>query len=102
MPQFLLNLKPQVQTIVFDLDDTLFAESEYVLSGFRAVDAWLSATYSTSGFYDAALDGFSKGIRGRIFDEALAKIGIPYKPEFVGRLVEVYRGHTPKLTLLAD
>ena len=30
-----------VHTVVFDLDDTLFAERDYVLSGFRAVDEWI-------------------------------------------------------------
>ena len=31
---------PSLRTVVFDLDDTLYAEEDYVHSGFRAVADW--------------------------------------------------------------
>ena len=33
-----------IHTLVFDLDDTLYLEREYALSGFRAVGDWLRQT----------------------------------------------------------
>jgi putative hydrolase of the HAD superfamily len=30
-----------IHTLVFDLDDTLYPEKDFVLSGFDAVDRWL-------------------------------------------------------------
>ena len=40
-----------ISAIIFDLDDTLFQESEYVLSGFREVGVWIEKEYSIRGFF---------------------------------------------------
>ena len=40
-----------MKAVIFDLDDTLFPERTYVLSGFRAVGDWISETYSIRGFF---------------------------------------------------
>lgn len=91
-----------IHTLVFDLDDTLFAESEFVRSGFRAAGAWLWQNKRRAGFADEAERLFAAGHRGRIFDEALARLGEPANLPLVQQLVEVYREHAPKLTLLPD
>lgn len=44
-----------IHTIVLDLDDTLYPERDYVLSGFQAADAWVKARYDVGGFADRAL-----------------------------------------------
>ena len=43
-----------IRTVVFDLDDTLFPEREFVLSGFAAVDAWLRNNRAITGFAERA------------------------------------------------
>lgn len=91
-----------IHTIVFDLDDTLYLERDFVLSGFAAVDRWLRRERGVDGFLDRAGQVFGQGARGRIFDTVLAELGLDASPEEVGRLVAVYREHEPKLTLLAD
>lgn len=91
-----------VHTVVYDLDDTLYLESEYVLSGFAEVDRWLVATEKITGFAGRARALFAGGLRGRVFDEALRELGASPRPELVREMVAVYRGHTPKLTPLPD
>jgi putative hydrolase of the HAD superfamily len=91
-----------VKVLVFDLDDTLFPERHYVLSGFRAVDNWLSATHSIDGFFKVALGLHDGGLRGRVFDEALCIIGQDPDPQLVRSLVNVYRNHDPQIALYSD
>lgn len=88
--------------LVFDLDDTLFPEYSFVLSGFEAVDAWLLEHRGIQGFYAVASMLFEAGERGTIFNQALEQIGLPASPEFVQGLVRVYREHRPQLSLYDD
>jgi putative hydrolase of the HAD superfamily len=88
-----------IHTVVFDLDDTLYPERDYVLSGFRAVDDWLRAERGVGGFAERATRLFDHGHRGRIFDEVLKGMGIADASALVPQLVAVYRGHTPRIVL---
>jgi putative hydrolase of the HAD superfamily len=94
-----------ITTVVFDLDDTLYDETDFCRSGFRAA-AQLIATLSDRHTPDDILatiwDCFITGNRGSTFDDALRRLGIPYDMNIVGNLVEVYRTHTPTLTLPAE
>lgn len=87
--------------VVFDLDDTLFLERDYVRSGFDAVGAEL-AELGVTGFGETAWEAFLQGVRGRIFDVALEQVGCPPSAELVARLVTVYRAHAPAITMLSD
>ncbi len=86
---------------MFDLDDTLYLERDYVRSGFRAV-----ATYAAEGTdvlaNDASSflwDAFLAGVRGSSFNDLLTRY-----PEITGRsvsdLVRVYREHRPTIEYL--
>ena len=87
------------KAFVFDLDDTLFAERDYVMSGFQAVDEWIVAHYKNSGFARIAQECFDRGIRGKIFDEVLMKMHFPSSPEIIRQMLAIYRGHTPSISL---
>lgn len=96
---------PQVlpaHTLVFDVDDTLYLERDYVLSGFEAADHWLRATRGVSGLADRASALFNAGHRGKLFDEALAELGLAVDRELVQGLIVAYREHQPDLRLLPD
>lgn len=95
-------MKRRVQTFVFDLDDTLYPESQFVLSGFAAAGAWLERERGVAGLAAGAAELFQRGVRGRIFDEALPALGLASDPVLLKRLVEVYREHEPRLTLYPD
>ena len=91
-----------VHTLVFDMDDTLYFERDYVLSGFRCVGAWVAETLGVEGLGEMAIRLFDLGYRGHIFDKALEHVGINATPELIDSLVRRYRQHKPKLELLPD
>jgi putative hydrolase of the HAD superfamily len=91
-----------VHTLVFDLDDTLYAEREFVLSGFHAVDVWMAERHGVKGFFEAAGRIFAAGRRGRIFDEALPMLGVEPSAGLVADLLSVYRTHEPRISLFLD
>jgi putative hydrolase of the HAD superfamily len=91
-----------IRALVFDLDDTLFPEREYVLSGFDAVETWLCKEKAITGFRERAKAEFSAGSRGDIFNRALRSLGVPDEPRLVRQMVEVYRDHKPQISLFPD
>ena len=91
------------RAIVFDLDDTLYPERDYVLSGFRAVAAWSDPNLgipAEQGFAElqALLD---QGVRGEIFNRWLERHGLVDDGR-VARLVALYRQHEPKISLFPE
>jgi putative hydrolase of the HAD superfamily len=91
-----------IKLFVFDLDDTLFPEHEFVYSGFHAVSDWMLEHRSVFGFFDIAWQLFKDGQRGKIFNQALERLEVEYTPELIAQLIQVYRGHNPKITLHED
>jgi putative hydrolase of the HAD superfamily len=81
--------------LIFDLDDTLYDELSFVLSGFRAVAAWGQSTYGwhADDSYATMRKLLRQHGRGRIFDSWLAGRGS------VRQAVSVYRHHTPRIAL---
>ena len=79
----------QIRGVIFDLDDTLYSEKEYVRSGFKAVSDYLGGKYE-----DKLWSLFEMG-RPAI-DELLKAIGRENEKESV---VNVYRNHKPDIRL---
>ena len=91
-----------IHTLVFDLDDTLYLEREYALSGFRAVGDWLRQTRGLIDFEARAQRLFDEGQRGRIFDRVLSELGTDAASELVQEMVRIYREHFPRIRLLPE
>jgi len=96
-----------IQVVVFDMDDTLFPEHQFVQSGFRAVSEFISRECSIRGFFEQAWERFVAGDRGRIFNQVLEDLrfaqGDPHAIErLVQQSLEVYRSHAPEITLFED
>lgn len=91
------------QAIVFDLDDTLYPERDYVLGGFKAVAEWAERNLgipSARGVEELS-EMFGRGVRGETFNLWLARNG--HAPEAsVPDLVRVYREHEPELSPFAE
>lgn len=85
--------------LVLDLDDTLYPERAYNFSGFRAVGQHLAERCGIQGFADCCITLFEAGVRGRIFDDALLRLGTTAD---VAELLTVYREHVPEITLFED
>jgi len=88
--------------VIFDLDDTLYLERDYVRSGFYAADRWCRTTLGLSGVRELAQEYFEAGRRGDIFDAVLEKLKVPRIDETIKELVRVYREHAPEIVLAPD
>lgn len=90
------------RVIVFDLDDTLYLERDYVLSGIAAVGEHVAQRYEIAGFARAAVAAFEDGHRGTIFDVALAGLGLASSSDLIADLVQAYRRHRPRIEVAPD
>lgn len=90
-----------LQAIVFDLDDTLYPEVDYVHSGYRAVGRYLAQRYDLDApaVAQQCREAFSTGDRSRVFNAVLVQQGLPDTEQHIAELVHVYREHRPELTL---
>lgn len=91
-----------IKAVVFDMDDTLYAEYDFVKSGFKAVDQYLNQNYSVSNFYNKAMELFDSGRRGKIFNEVLEELNAECNNDIVKCLLDVYRNHKPTIELFED
>ncbi len=91
-----------IKVLVFDLDDTLFPEHEFVLSGFQIVSNWVATRYSIPGFLEVAWQLFKEGKRNQIFNLTLSKLRVEYEPCIIQELVQIYRQHKPTISLHED
>ena len=87
---------------IFDLDDTLYLERDYVLSGFRAVDNWAQSSINISGFLPIAWDLFLSGVRGTTITRAFETLGRPLTVPETTTAVNIYRSHEPDIKLCPD
>ncbi len=88
-----------LNAIIFDLDDTLYAERDFVLSGFRSVAEWavsaLGIPIETG--YTTFVHLFETGVRGDTFNRWLAEFDIPANDACIRQMVKIYRQHTPQI-----
>jgi putative hydrolase of the HAD superfamily len=91
-----------IKAVVFDLDDTLYLEADFVRSGFRSVGAWCQKELGLVGFEQAAWTLFAQGRRGDIFDAVLSQLGIAPGHGLIRQMVMQYREHTPDIALPRD
>jgi len=92
-----------IQAILFDLDDTLYDEMQFVKGGFKAVSLYISKNNNTEQkvVYKLLLDMLEEQGRGKIFDILLKKLGL-YNKKIIPKLVEIYRTHKPNLFLYSE
>jgi len=88
--------------LVFDIDDTLYYERDYVRSGFAAVGVYAEREHGIAGLGPACWTLFESGVRGSTFDRALTDVGHAPDPALVTELIGVYRAHPPRIKLLPD
>ena len=91
-----------IRAVLFDLDDTLYLERDYVLGAFTQVMQEVESLGFKSGY---ALDGYLMSIwdregRDRVLDKAADRLGFP--AEWVPHLVDVFRNHEPDIRLFPE
>ena len=90
--------------VLFDLDDTLYKERQFVDGGFRAVARFLGPlTGVPAGTLARRLKVLhQRDGRGRLFDTLLAESGHPNDTDLVLACVLTYRTYRPRLTAFPD
>ena len=86
--------------LVFDLDDTLYDEVDFVYSGFKEVSMYISTDYELNfnDIFEVMVNEFNLNGRGKVFDIALKSQGI-YSKNLVRKCLSVYRLHRPNILL---
>ncbi len=79
-----------IDVVIFDLDDTLYSEKQYIRSGYKAVAKYLG----NEAFSDELWKCFEAGIPA--IDELLNVLGCLEKKN---ECLEVYREHLPEISL---
>ncbi|MBT7901782.1 MAG: HAD family hydrolase [Candidatus Marinimicrobia bacterium] len=89
--------------LIFDMDDTLYDESTYVESSFRAVAKYLFEKYALpkKTLLKDLIQVLNEHGRGHVFDEVLIKNKIYTKIE-VKKCLSIYRNNIPKITLFDE
>jgi len=91
-----------IRAVLFDLDDTLYLERDYVLGAFVQVMKEVESLGFKSG---CALGSYLMSIwdgegRDRVLDKAADRLGFP--AEWVPHLVDVFRNHEPDIRLFPE
>ncbi len=89
--------------LVFDLDDTLYDEKQFVYSGFLEVANWISEMSKTSSniIYESMVKDLSVNGRGEVFNNAL-KIYFHKTKKNIKKCISIYRLHKPRIRLEKD
>jgi len=88
-----------MRAVILDLDDTLYPERRFLISGFAAVAGEVERTAGVPACtaFRALVRSVRRGGRGRAFQDLCAVCGID--AGLVPTLVEAYRDHSPRLRL---
>ena len=87
-----------IRLVVFDMDDTLYPEYDYVLSGFEAVAEQLQIQYGVERASEKLRMLFDENPQ-QVFNRLLDAEGIGYTQNDILRCVSVYKQHKPTLRL---
>lgn len=90
-----------INTLIFDLDDTLYYERDYVIGALKEVANYLGGKYKKSSIsiYEEMISILDDIGRGRIFNIICEKNSFDEKIE---NLIGIYRNAKPRLTLYKD
>lgn len=90
-----------INTIIFDLDDTLYKELDFVYGAFKEVCIYLANKYNKDEkqLYKDILNTLEEHGRGKIFNIICEKYNMK---EDIKELVKIYREAKPKISLYKD
>ena len=99
MKKTLKKLPESIKLVLFDLDDTLYPEADFVKSGLGAVAEYLAVSHGLdqSAAYKAMIKHFKKQGRGKIFNQTLSESKINPTAVLIKKLVSLYRRHRPEI-----
>lgn len=83
--------------VVFDLDDTLYNERDFLLSAYSELAQWIESRSEARGLYEFMANAYADGVD--VFQETISKFALTIdKDEMLAR----YRAHKPAICLDDD
>ncbi len=93
---------PPRPIIVFDLDDTLYSERDFAISGFKACERWLEEKHGVGGIVDEMTRLLDEGHMRSLFEIVLeARVPLSAKDD-IEAFIDAYRLHEPDIALYPD
>lgn len=92
-----------IKAIIFDLDDTLYSERQYIDSGYHHIAKIISNKIGIKedAIYKIMVDLFNKD-SSYVFNRLYDKLEIPYLESEIIKLVDAYRNHKPQIIFYDD
>ena len=93
--------KGEIKAVIFDLDDTLYPEMDYVRSGFSVIARLIARKYDldSDDCYEGLMQTMQRGISGKNFNIFLEEKKLDYSEGTIVELVREYRNHIPDISL---
>tara|TARA_B100000686_G_C16634703_1_gene886639 strand:- start:74 stop:733 length:660 start_codon:yes stop_codon:yes gene_type:complete len=93
-----------MKVLIFDLDDTIYNEIEYVKSGFFIVAKYLAkiTTYDKKYIFNKLISIEKKYGRGKVFDIFLKNESCKKKYLIIKKCIKIYRNHKPRIKIYND
>lgn len=93
--------KRSFKAVVFDLDDTLYAERDYALSGFRATERYLQAMFNVSAYNDL-VENYVAAEPAATLAQVLSRRFKDAQASFISNVIHVFWAHRPRIALYPD
>lgn len=92
-----------IKAVVFDLDDTLISEKEYIISGFKVISTNIAEKYNleNSLIHEMLIRLLNENSKN-VFNRLLDNLDIKYDETYIKELIYNYRGHMPEISLYED
>lgn len=92
-----------IKAVVFDLDDTLYPEIDYVKSGFKHIADFLAVKLNDSveNIYSKLVELFEQN-NEKVFNRLFTIYDVKYKAEDITTIVNEYRNHEPDIAFYGD
>lgn len=92
-----------IKAVVFDLDDTLISEKEYIRSGFKVVSRKIAVdnNLDENKVFNKALELFKISSK-EVFNRMLDEFEVEYSKDYILKLIKCYREHEPNINFFED
>jgi len=92
-----------IKAVIFDLDDTLISESQYIKSGYQHISKLLSNRFDKDKqVLNQQLNELFNESPRNVFNRFFDKLGITFTKDEIMELVEEYRNHLPTIEFFDD
>lgn len=85
------------KVVIFDLDDTLYKEIDYLRSAYKEISNFIESEYDKREVYEFMISCYEVGKNA--FADVIIKYNLPISVDY---LISIYRSHKPDISLDSD